>query len=410
MVTPELVYNGNQTYTAAGDPIAGGIVGKRIYELSNHLGNVLVTVSDRKLGVDNNSDGVIDYYVADVITANDMYSGGMEMPGRTFTTGNGYRYSINGQEKTTEIGANTTTAEYWQYDARIVRRWNVDPVLKDWESPYMAFSGNPIWFADIDGSDTTKPAPFSYLNTVSSNGNWLNGALLLPGNTYVKAQNTVAATLNGAVDLAKTSSDKGLGPGLMGMIDGWGEDLKDWWNGTKEYHTETSASQQLKDAGQWISNPDNVYGAISDAAIIYGTGRLQAGIAKNWSMKGNVPEWGSGGLIKAESVEMTTVGRWMSKTEYKAYAAGKPMLEGSGGVTFVTTKGAHTFTPKNIGDVYAEFQVPTNSLLIQPGPQGWAKVLGPTANQSMKASLLKQGGQMLPTPQNLTSILKVKTK
>ncbi len=219
------------------------------------------------------------------------------MPGRSLNVVS-YRYSINGQEKTPEIAPNTTTAEFWQYDARIVRRWNVDPVLKDWESPYMAFSGNPIWFADIDGSDTTKPAPFSYMNTVSSNGDWLKGAMLLPGNTYVKAQNAVAATLNGTVDFAKTSSDKGLGLGLIGMIDGWGEDLKDWWNGTKEYHTKTSASQQLNDAGQWLLNPDNIYGAISDAAIIYGTGRLQGGMAKNWSMKGNVPKWGSGGQIK----------------------------------------------------------------------------------------------------------------
>jgi len=266
--------------------------------LSNHLGNVLVTISDKKIGVDANNDGTIDYYNADVVTASDYYPGGMDMPGRQYNAATGYRYSINGQEKTPEIAPNTTTAEFWQYDARIVRRWNIDPVLKDWESPYMAFSGNPIWFADIDGSDTTKPAPFSYMNTVSSNGNWLKGAMLLPGNTYVKAQNTVAGTLNGAVDLAKTSSKDGLGPGLMGMIDGWGEDLKDWWNGTKEYHTKTPASQQLKDAKEWVSNPDNVYGAISDAAIMYSTYRLQTGIAKDWSMKGNVPEWGSGGLVK----------------------------------------------------------------------------------------------------------------
>jgi len=81
----------------------------------------------------------------------------MDMPGRSYTSGTGYRYSINGQEKTPEIAPNTTTAEFWQYDSRIVRRWNVDPVVKEYESPYATFGGNPIWFADIDGSDTTKP-------------------------------------------------------------------------------------------------------------------------------------------------------------------------------------------------------------------------------------------------------------
>lgn len=48
------------------------------------------------------------------------------------------------------------TAEFWQYDARIGRRWNVDPVVKEYESPYAAFGNNPIWNVDPDGSDTTK--------------------------------------------------------------------------------------------------------------------------------------------------------------------------------------------------------------------------------------------------------------
>jgi hypothetical protein len=77
----------------------------------------------------------------------------MTMPGRNFTAGIGYRYSINGQEKTPEIAPNTTTAMYWEYDSRIMRRWNVDPVVKEHESPYLCFSGNPIWFSDRNGDD-----------------------------------------------------------------------------------------------------------------------------------------------------------------------------------------------------------------------------------------------------------------
>jgi hypothetical protein len=80
----------------------------------------------------------------------------MDMPSRTLTTGNGYRYSINGQEKSLEIAPNTTTAEFWQYDARIGRRWNIDPVVKEYESPYAAFANNPIWFSDQNGADTSK--------------------------------------------------------------------------------------------------------------------------------------------------------------------------------------------------------------------------------------------------------------
>jgi len=58
--------------------------GNKFFELSNHLGNVLVTVSDKKIG--HTSDGTtIDYYNADVITANDYYPFGQQMPSRKYT-------------------------------------------------------------------------------------------------------------------------------------------------------------------------------------------------------------------------------------------------------------------------------------------------------------------------------------
>jgi RHS repeat-associated protein len=82
----------------------------------------------------------------------------MMMPNRHFeSAGTGYRYGFNGKEKDKEINENSFTAEYWQYDARIGRRWNVDPVSKAYESPYAVLGNNPIWFIDFNGADTTKP-------------------------------------------------------------------------------------------------------------------------------------------------------------------------------------------------------------------------------------------------------------
>lgn len=39
---------------------------------------------------------------------------------------NPYRYAFNGQERDDEIAGqgNIMTAEYWEYDARLGRRWN----------------------------------------------------------------------------------------------------------------------------------------------------------------------------------------------------------------------------------------------------------------------------------------------
>ncbi|MBS1512422.1 MAG: hypothetical protein JST86_16370, partial [Bacteroidetes bacterium] len=53
------------------------IRGNKLFELSNHLGNVLATISDKHVGVDSNSNGYVDYYVAEVVTANDYYPFGM---------------------------------------------------------------------------------------------------------------------------------------------------------------------------------------------------------------------------------------------------------------------------------------------------------------------------------------------
>jgi len=56
-------------------------------------------------------------------------------------------------------GGNSYTAEYWQYDPRLGRRWNVDPLVYDWQSPYATFNNNPIYFSDPRGLEGEKPKP-----------------------------------------------------------------------------------------------------------------------------------------------------------------------------------------------------------------------------------------------------------
>ncbi|MEZ4830191.1 MAG: hypothetical protein R3C61_28490 [Bacteroidia bacterium] len=40
------------------------------------------------------------------------------------------------------------------YDSRTGRRWNVDPIFKEYESPYATFGNSPIWLLDVTGHDT----------------------------------------------------------------------------------------------------------------------------------------------------------------------------------------------------------------------------------------------------------------
>ena len=79
----------------------------------------------------------------------------MQMPGRRFNAGGAHRYGFNGQEKSLEVNSegNLYTAEFWEYDSRTSRRWNVDPeyAIQTSESPFAVFGNNPILYKDPDG-------------------------------------------------------------------------------------------------------------------------------------------------------------------------------------------------------------------------------------------------------------------
>ncbi|MFW5804489.1 MAG: hypothetical protein ACOCWG_04605, partial [bacterium] len=65
----------------------------------------------------------------------------------------GYKFGFNGQEKEDDIygEGNAYSAEYWMYDSRLGRRWNVDPVDQISISNYATFANNPIANVDPDG-------------------------------------------------------------------------------------------------------------------------------------------------------------------------------------------------------------------------------------------------------------------
>jgi hypothetical protein len=79
------------------------------------------------------------------------------MPGRKYNSVNGYRYGFNGQENSDEIAVGLTTAMYWEYDSRIGRRWNVNPLTNEYESPFVCLSNNPILKSDLLGNTPTDP-------------------------------------------------------------------------------------------------------------------------------------------------------------------------------------------------------------------------------------------------------------
>lgn len=160
--------------------------GYRNYELTNHLGNVLATITDQKLGVDSTGDGIVDYYLPYVASANDYYPFGMEMPGRDSLTTSAlnYRFGFNGKEKTNEVKGITGNYKYDGlqydygfriYDPRVGRFLSVDPLFKGypWNSTYAYAENDVIRSIDLDGLEKalnrlTVPVPVLTNRAVST--------------------------------------------------------------------------------------------------------------------------------------------------------------------------------------------------------------------------------------------------
>jgi hypothetical protein len=133
-------------------PTWGGVgtsrraLGLKSFELANHLGNVLVTVSDKP--VYNVSSGTI-FFQPEVTSSSDFYPFGTPINGRGYSS-EGYRFGFQKQEKDDEIAGagNHIDFIFRGYDPRTGRFWSVDPLYASypWNSTY-AFSENRV----IDG-------------------------------------------------------------------------------------------------------------------------------------------------------------------------------------------------------------------------------------------------------------------
>jgi len=143
--------------------------GKKHYELSNHLGNVLAVISDIKMPVDDNTDGTVDGYLAKLVNSTDYSPFGVQLDGRTFSSEE-YRYGFQGQESDDEIKGegNSVNYKYRMHDPRVGRFFAVDPLAPKYphNSPY-AFSENivihgkeleglEVYFFMLDFTDNTR--------------------------------------------------------------------------------------------------------------------------------------------------------------------------------------------------------------------------------------------------------------
>ena len=133
----------------------------------------------------------------DVLSTSDFYPFGQIMSGRSYKS-DVYRYGFGGQEKTPELNPAHTTALYWEYDGRLGRRWNLDPVKKPWQSDYATFSDNPIWKIDPKGDDDFfdtsgnflghTDTEFNYIRVINADQTLSSAQENIPNNTKLVSQ------------------------------------------------------------------------------------------------------------------------------------------------------------------------------------------------------------------------------
>ena len=85
---------------------------------------------------------------------NNYYPFGMVMHDRSWVNSD-YRFGFNGCEKDDDLKGtgNSIAADFREYDPRIGRWISRDPIVKAWESPYVGFADNPIYYSDPSGLD-----------------------------------------------------------------------------------------------------------------------------------------------------------------------------------------------------------------------------------------------------------------
>ncbi|SHL81608.1 RHS repeat-associated core domain-containing protein [Chitinophaga jiangningensis] len=182
---------------AGNAPLLWGQANRKRYELTNHLGNVLATISDTKNGAD-----------AIVYNQNDYTPFGAQMDGAAWNLGGErYRYGFNGKENDNEVKGEGNSLDFGArlYDPRIGKWLSTDLAFKEYPSlsPYTGFGNNPIIFVDPDGKRIYFVPGLGYNASKGDDGNsrYARESEGIPSSLkpYLQAYNTYSKTIQGSM-------------------------------------------------------------------------------------------------------------------------------------------------------------------------------------------------------------------
>ena len=125
----------------------------KLYELTDHLGNVRATVTDTKVA--DQTGGF--HFNATVQSFAEYFPFGSLLPGRNFSS-SGYRFGFNGKENDNEAyNATGTSVDFGErmLDTRAGRWLSIDPKASKYphSAPYLSMGNNPLVFIDEKGED-----------------------------------------------------------------------------------------------------------------------------------------------------------------------------------------------------------------------------------------------------------------
>ncbi len=167
------IYGSLRTGMFRGEVLEGDqTLGRRNYELSNHLGNVLSVITDN-IGMSQN-----DSTWANISSVRDYYPFGLDMNDRSWTdsTMQESRLGFNGKEKDSSKEWGNTAYDYGfrVYNPSIAKFLRSDPIAKNYphSSPYAFAENSPIQAIDLEGLEKYKVTGRSFIPMKTLENPW----------------------------------------------------------------------------------------------------------------------------------------------------------------------------------------------------------------------------------------------
>ena len=243
------------------------LLGTKEYDLSDHLGNVTVQLSDRKTGTLVTGD-----VQAQVLSYQQYYPFGWGMLGRSLNADKA-RMDFQGQETDEEwLGGNAVAYKYRFHDPRLGRFQMVDPLAAKypWNSPY-AFSENRlIDGVELEGLEFTKYLDRNSVRErvlhLSENPEQINqggaGTCTIAAVTYLWIKRNSNEFVNASMELYDKGSvevnDYNINPDahLFDVDPNDNEDI--YWGTGSRYQADWMITSSIQDAQNWYIDFDGV--------------------------------------------------------------------------------------------------------------------------------------------------------